>query len=112
MLDAFHFGMRGVFGTLDQLDGYRPDLLASIAGDDFKAKPRLVVGGENAWGRMIPAGGQSHFDAFTSVLNEAQIAHCRIVAPGPHEWSELWVRPILESLFSLPALFNDRRGES
>ena len=59
MLPDFHYGMDQVFGTLEHLAGYRPDLLAPEQKREFQMKTRLVFAGENKWGNLVPspAGG-------------------------------------------------------
>jgi hypothetical protein len=100
MLPEFHYGMDQVFGTLEHLAGYRPDLLVARQKGEFRSKTRLVFAGENKWGNLIasPAGG-THTNDFQRLLERGQVKH---VVMGdlnaPHTWSRDWMVPVLAAL--------------
>jgi S-formylglutathione hydrolase FrmB len=54
MLETFRYGLDKVFGTLDQMALYRPDLLVVKQKEFFQKKTRLVLTGETYWGKMFP----------------------------------------------------------
>jgi hypothetical protein len=101
--DKFHYSMEQIYGTLDQLNVYRPDLLASKQKKHFQGKPRLVLTGEQGWGRSIPApNGGSHTVEMHELLAKEGIKHVydnRLKVP--HRWDEQWMAPTLEALMGL-----------
>jgi len=101
--ERFHISMEPVYGTLDQLNVYRPDLLASKQKRHFRLKTRLVLTGEQGWGRsrLTPNRG-SHTVEMHELLDKEGIKHVydnslRV----PHRWSEQWVGPTLEALMGI-----------
>jgi hypothetical protein len=91
----FHFGMEGVYGTLEQLALYRPDLLIPQRKKLFQDKTRLVLTGSTTWGRetlethaLLDKEGVKH--VFNNTLN------------APHGWDKQWMVPTLEELMRLP----------
>ncbi len=101
--DRFHYGMEQVYGTIDQLDLYRPDLLARRQRTHFQRKPRLVLTGEQGWGKSIPAfSGSSHTVEMHELLDREGIKHVYDNNCGaPHRWNEQWMGPTLAALMGL-----------
>jgi len=101
--EQFHYGMKQIYGSLDQLNVYRPDILASKQKQHFQKKTRLVLTGEKDWGRSIAApNGGSHTAEMHILLEKEGIKHVydhNIKAP--HRWDERWISPTLESLLGL-----------
>lgn len=101
--EKFHYGMEKVYGTLDQLNVYRPDILASKQKQYFQKKFRIVLAGEKDWGSSIAApNGGSHTVEMHLLLKKEGIKHVydnNIKAP--HRWDERWINPTLESLLGL-----------
>lgn len=102
-LSEFHFGMDKVFGTLPQLERYRPDLLLPKRKAFFRTKTRLVLMGENLWGNMVPVEtGRSHTQRAHELLEQEGIKHIyddSLVAP--HRWDSAWLAPVLEALLQI-----------
>ncbi|MHC4206457.1 MAG: alpha/beta hydrolase-fold protein, partial [Planctomycetota bacterium] len=74
--DRFHYSMEQVYGTLEQLNAYRPDLLVSGQKKHFQKKARLVLTGEMDWGRSVPAfNGGSHTVEMQKLLEKEGIKH-------------------------------------
>ncbi len=98
--DEFHYGMKVIYGTPDQLSVYRPDLLAVKQRRHFRLKRRLVLTGEHGWGRSIPApGGGSHAVEMHKLLEKEGIEHVYNNSLGvPHRWNEQWMGPTLKAL--------------
>jgi len=101
--DTFHYRMESVYGTLEQLNAYRPDLLVSRQREYFQEANRLVLMGERDWGRSIPAPqGGSHTVEMHELLVHKGIKHVYDdTLNTPHRWSESWVAPTLEALLTL-----------
>ena len=99
----FHYKMEPVYGTLDQLNVYRPDLLASKQKVFFQKKSRLVLMGEKGWGKSIPApSGGSHTIEMHELLDREGINHIyNNNLKVPHRWHEQWMAPTLEALMTL-----------
>ena len=101
--EKFHYSMEKVYGTLDQLNVYRPDILASKQKQYFQKKSRIVLAGEKDWGSSIAApNGGSHTVGMHLLLKKEGIKHVydnNIKAP--HRWDERWINPTLESLLGL-----------
>jgi hypothetical protein len=103
LLTDFHFGMKQVYGTLEQLALYRPDLLIPKQKALFQKKARLVLTGETHWGKMIPAsGGKSHTAETHRLLEKEGIPHYFNDSMGSeHRWNKLWMEPTLKALMDL-----------
>ncbi|HRJ72152.1 MAG TPA: alpha/beta hydrolase-fold protein [Terrimicrobiaceae bacterium] len=99
----FHYGMDKVFGTLEHLDRYRPDLLAVQARSHFQSRNRLVIGGEDKWGFLIPTpSGGSHTVEMHALLLKEGIPHTyRDDLKTKHTWSADWVVPMFEELMRI-----------
>lgn len=99
----FHFGMQPVYGTLEQLTKYRPDLLIPRQKEYFQKKTRLVLTGENHWGKSIPApGGGSHTKETHRLLDKEGVKHIfNDSLSAPHRWDKTWMAPTLDALMRL-----------
>ncbi|MBL7154124.1 MAG: hypothetical protein ISS79_10420 [Phycisphaerae bacterium] len=101
--DKFHYRMEPIYGTLEQLNIFRPDLLVSKQRRYFRKKARLVLTGEQGWGRSIPTpNGASHTAEMHQLLDKEGIQHVydnslRV----PHRWTEQWMATTLEALMGL-----------
>jgi hypothetical protein len=74
--DTFHYRMESVYGTLEQLNAYRPDLLVSRHREYFQKARRLVLMGEWDWGTSIPAPKEgSHTVEMHELLVHNRIRH-------------------------------------
>jgi len=103
MLTDFHFGMDAVFGNTEYLKKYRPDLLVPQQASHFQAKPRLVLGGEEKWGTMIPTpSGGSHTVEMHALLDANHIPHTyRPDLKTLHTWGKPWIEPMFVELMKL-----------
>lgn len=103
MLDTFHYKTDEVFGTLEQMDKYRPDLLVAKKGKYFKKKNRLVVAGEDIWGkRFPPPSGRSHTEEYHLLLLSRKIKHSyRPDIAVKHTWHKDWIEPVVKELMLL-----------
>jgi enterochelin esterase-like enzyme len=101
--DRFHYGMEQIYGTLEQLNAYRPDLLISKQKKHFQNKTRLVLMGERNWGSSIPApNGGSHTVEMHELLEKEGVKHIfNNNLNVPHRWNKQWMAPILEALIGL-----------
>ncbi len=101
--DKFHYKMEPIYGTLEQLNAYRPDLLVSKQKRYFQRKPRLVLTGEQGWGKSIPApSGGSHTVEMHKILEKEGIKHVYDNSLNvPHRWNEQWMAPTLKALMGL-----------
>jgi len=103
LLDRFHYRMEEVYGTLEQLNSYRPDLLVHRQKRYFQYKTRLVLTGEQDWGNSIPTtNGGSHTVDMHILLDKESVTHVynnSLIAP--HRWDVLWMEPVLETLMQL-----------
>jgi hypothetical protein len=101
--DRFHYSMERVYGTLRQLETYRPDLLASERRKYFQGKPRLVLTGKRGWGKSIPTpAGGDHTVEMHRLLDKEGIKHVYDDSfRAPHRWNEQWMGPTLEALTAL-----------
>jgi len=101
--DKCHYSMDQVYGTLDQLNNYRPDLLVSKQKTHFRSKPRLVLAGEQGWGKSIPTpNGRSHTVEMHELLDKEGIKHVYDNSlQVPHQWTEKWMAPTLQALMGL-----------
>jgi len=102
-LTRFHYRMAPIYGTLEQLNAYRPDLLASRRKAHFRKKARLVLAGERDWGKSIPTPhGGSHTVEMHKLLAREGIRHVYINSlNAPHRWHKAWMGPALEALMAL-----------
>ena len=114
MLDSFHYGMAAVFGTQAQLNRFRPDLLAVKQAGAFRDRTRLVLAGENKWGRLIPPPtGASHTAELHALFDRLGIRHVyRNDLPAPHRWDAAWLAPVLEELMQLCPTSRVLRGQT
>ena len=103
MLTDFHFGMDEVFGTLDRLEKYRPDLLAVQQKQFFQSRTRLVLTGEKLWGTMIPApdGGSHTVDMHNLLVKEGVLHVYDNTVASEHRWMPDWMAPTLRMLMEL-----------
>jgi enterochelin esterase-like enzyme len=103
MFDRFHLQMQDVYGTQDQLNEYRPDLLVVKNKHHFQDQMRLVISGEMGWGKSRPApGGGSHTVEFHELLNQHGIKHHYDNSlKVPHRWDARWMGPTLTALLEL-----------
>jgi enterochelin esterase-like enzyme len=110
LFDKFHYSMEQVYGNLDQLNVYRPDILASKQKQHFQKKTRLVLTGEKDWGKSIPTpNGGSHTAEMHLLLKKEGIKHVYDNnIKVPHRWDERWINPTLESLLGLPKAERNR----
>jgi len=101
--DRFHYSMEQVYGTLEQLNAYRPDLLVSRQKKHFQKKARLVLMGEMDWGRSIPAfNGGSHTVEMQKLLEKEGLKYIfNNNLKVPHRWNKEWMSPTLEALIGL-----------
>ena len=103
MFQRFHFRMEPIYGAQEQLDRYRPDLLVVSQKRFFQDRARLVITGEQGWGRNVPApGGGSHTIEAHRLMIEHDVKHhydkTLVVA---HRWHAGWVEPTLAALMKL-----------
>jgi hypothetical protein len=101
--DKFHYKMEPIYGTLEKLNAYRPDLLVSKQKRYFQRKPRLVLTGEQGWGKSIPVpSGGSHTVEMHKLLKKEGIKHIYDNSLKiPHRWNEQWMAPTLKALMGL-----------
>ena len=101
--DRFHYRMEPVYGTLAQLNAYRPDLLVCRQKEHFQATTRLVLTGERDWGKSIPAPqGGSHTVEMHALLTSNGVKHdYNDSLSAAHRWNESWMAPTLEALTAL-----------
>ena len=102
-LEDFHFGMDEVFATKEQLAKYRPDLLVVTQAAHFRDRTRLVLGGEDKWGTMIPTpSGGSHTVEMHALMEKEGVRH--IYRPDlrtKHTWGADWIVPLFEEMMAL-----------
>lgn len=102
-LSDLHYNMEEVFGTIEQLQRYRPDLLIPRQARFFRNRARLVLAGEKLFGTAGPAlGGMSQTVATHELLVRESIPHHYDDSlSAPHRWDKDWMDPTLEALMSL-----------
>ena len=107
--ESFHYRMQEVYGTLEQLNAYRPDLLVYRQKRHFQHKVRLVLTGEQDWGNSIPApNGTSHTIEMHKLLDKESITHVyNNDVAAPHRWDQHWMGPALGALMRLVDLTAD-----
>jgi hypothetical protein len=94
MLDELRFQMPAVFGTRDNLERYRPDMLAPLQKHHFQSSRRLVLAGECCWGE--------HTAAFHELLTRESIQHLYLNhLHTPHRWDAGWVESVIKGLIHL-----------
>ncbi len=105
-LDQFVFGMQPIFGTLEQLREYRPDLLVNDSAKEFTQETRIVLLGENYWGDMIPPfSGTSHTKEYHALLSSHNIQHVYVDdIDSPHAWDSRWM---IQALHFFADISND-----
>ena len=107
MLDRFDpsddHQMEAVFGSQDQLNAYRPDLLVPQKKDAFKDKSRLVLGGGTLYGTYLSPRGDDQTAAFHQLLDANGIKHTYLShIQAAHSWNSIWVKPALQALLANP----------
>jgi len=102
-LDKFYFKMEPIFGALQQLNKFRPDLLVPKKKRYFTKTPRLVLSGEKDWGKSIPTPtGAGHTTAMHKLLIDNGIKHIYNDQLNiPHRWDKRWMLPVLNALMQL-----------
>lgn len=100
----FRYGMDTVFGDTEHLKKYRPDLLVPVAKSHFQDRTRLVLGGEDKWGTMIPTpSGGSHTVEMHELMEKEGVRHVyRPDLKTKHTWGLAWIVPLFEELMKLP----------
>ena len=101
--DRFHYRMEAVYGAVEQLNAYRPDLLVSRQKKHFQETTRLVLTGERDWGKATPAPtGGSHTVAMHTLLMREGVNHVSDDGPHtPHRWRKSWVDLQLAAMMAL-----------
>jgi hypothetical protein len=101
--DKFHYKMKPIYGTLEQLNIFRPDLLVSRQKKHFQNKTRLVLTGTKDWGKSIPTpNGGSHTVEMHKLLDTHGVRHIyNNTLKVPHRWNNQWMAPTLEALMTL-----------
>jgi len=101
--DRFHYKMKPIYGTIEQLNNFRPDLLVSRQKRHFQRRPRLVLTGEQGWGKSIPTpAGGSHTAEMHKLLEKEGLKHIYDNSlKVPHRWNERWMAPTLKTLMGL-----------
>lgn len=96
----FRYGMEAVFGNTEYLKKYRPDLLVVQQKARFQSKTRLIMGGEDKWGKAIPTpSGGSHTGEMHELMDREGVRHTyRPDLKTLHTWSAEWVVPLFEEL--------------
>jgi enterochelin esterase-like enzyme len=110
MFDRMHYGMKDVYGSQEQLDRWRPDLLAQRNAAAFKDRTRLVIAGEDLWGTLVPSpGGGTHTTDFHELLDRQGIRHAYLPELRcKHRWAEEWIHPVVKELMNLGATERNR----
>jgi hypothetical protein len=102
---TFRFGMKGVYGTSDQLALYRPDLLIPKQKRFFDKKARLVLTGHKLWGNETV---QTH-----ELLDKEGLKHqYDNTLVSTHRWDKSWMEPTLSALISLTNEESSKREPS
>ncbi len=103
LFEKFHFGMRAVYGTPEQLAKYRPNLLIPQQKKYFEGRPGLVLAGEKLWGKLRPTpNGGSHTVEAHRLLTLHGYPHVYDnTLAHPHRWEKSWVEPTLAALLKL-----------
>ena len=101
--DRFYYSMQQVYGTVGQLEAYRPDLLVSRQKEYFQGRPRLVLAGQQDWGTSIPTpAGGDHTLEMHRLLEKEGIRHIYDNSlKVPHRWNQQWMGPALAALMGL-----------
>ena len=99
---TFHYGMKPVYGTPEQLALYRPDLLTPKQKKFFEKKTRLVLTGKKIWGKETE---QTH-----ALLNKSGLKHHYDNSlEFPHRWDKAWMEPTLSALLTLTEQDNAKK---
>ena len=94
MFNRFRYTMKSVYGTQEQLDAYRPDLLVKQNGSKFVDRNRIVLTGVDLWGKQVAA--------FHEWLDQHGVKHHYDVSQRVrHRWDRRWVEPSLEAVMKL-----------
>lgn len=103
LADQLIYEMNAVLGDAAQLALYRPDLAVQRLEREFRDRRRLVLAGENYFGKLVPpAVGTSHILEMHRMLHEAGIQHSYIEDIGcPHTFNCGWMDPVLSALMEL-----------
>lgn len=103
LAEDFIFEMETVIGNAAQLTAYRPDLVALTSGRRFRDRRRLVLAGENMFGKRVPpAVGDSHVAEMHRVLRENGIKHSYLEKiASPHRFDRVWMQPVLSALMDI-----------
>lgn len=102
LLDHFEWNMEEIFGTQQQLDLFRPDLLVPQKRADFQKKTRLVLGGGTLFGAYKAPGGKDHTVEMDRLLQANGIPHVYLAnIKGAHGWDPLWMEPMIKALMEL-----------
>jgi enterochelin esterase-like enzyme len=103
MLNTFFGAMKAVYGTQEQLDRFRPELLAATQARHFQQRTRLVLAGEKDWGRRAPPPAVgTHTGAMHALLEKLDLKHVyRDDLKVPHRWDPGWMGPALDELMKL-----------
>jgi enterochelin esterase-like enzyme len=100
----FHYGMKNVYGTDDQLAKFRPDLLIPKQKRFFGQKTRLVLTGKKLWGKETE---QTH-----AILDKEGLKHhYKNTLECPHRWDKTWMEPTLSALMALTEQDNAKERE-
>ncbi len=92
--ESFHYGMKTVYGTPEQLTLYRPDLLVPKQRRFFEKQTRLVLTGNKDWGKETVSAHQ--------LLDENGLKHhYDNTLAFPHRWNKGWMEPTLSVLMTL-----------
>ena len=102
----FRYGMELVFANTEYLKKYRPDLLVVEQKAHFQNKTRLVLGGEDKWGKAIPTpSGGSHTVEMHELMDKEGVRHVyRPDLKTLHTWSAAWVVPTFEELMKIAGI--------
>lgn len=103
LTDHFVYEMEAVFGSAEQLLSCRPDLVARNLQCDFRDRTRLVLAGENYFGKHVPpAVGDSHVLEMHRVLQKEGVRHAYLEQLDcPHTFNSMWMEPVLSVLMGL-----------
>lgn len=102
----FRYGMAPVFDNTEYLKKYRPDLLVVEQKAHFQNKTRLVMGGEDKWGKAIPTpSGGSHTVEMHELMEKEGVKHVyRPDLKTLHTWSAAWIVPTFEELMKIAGI--------
>ncbi len=103
LVDRFIYEMEAAIGTTAQLTLCRPDLAVRSLHGSFRDQSRLVLAGENAFGKLVPPPvGDSHVIEMHRLLQKEGIHHTYLEEIGcPHTFNRAWMEPTLSALMDL-----------